>query len=436
MYKKLLQKIKSKKFSTSIIGLGYVGLPLFLRFRNKGIKVYGIDSDKTKVSNLIKGKSYISDIKNEKLRYFVDNPNFVSTNFSLIKKSDVIILCLPTPLDSKKNPDMSYIFKALNKALKYISSNKIIIIESTVYPGATRDIIKKIDLENLHIGKNFFISYSPERENPGDKKFSYKSTPKLVSGYTKRCSVLADNVYKHIVKKRIVTSSIEIAETSKLLENLYRSVNISLVNELKIICNKIGIDVYDVINAAATKNFGFQKFIPGPGMGGHCIPIDPYYLAWVSKKKGYLPKFIKTSGDLNSLMPNWIIKNIISFFKKNKIKFNNKKILLVGVSYKKNIGDDRESPFFSIVKELKKINIDFDYYDPFFSKINKGRNYNRDKYSIKLTKKKLQTYIATIIVTDHDQINYDIICKYSKYVFDTRFKLKSFSKKYNNIYFL
>jgi UDP-N-acetyl-D-glucosamine dehydrogenase len=436
MHKELLEKIKSKKFSVTVVGLGYVGLPLLLRFKNKGIKIFGVDNDSKKISNLKNGVSYISDIKKDDLKFIKKNKKIVSSDFELVKKSDVIILCLPTPLGKKKEPDLSYLLYALRSLKKYLDKGKILIIESTVYPGATKTLLKKINFNKFKIGSDFFIGYSPERENPGDKNFSYNATPKLVSGYSKNCIKIIKAIYKHIVKKPVITNSIEVAETSKLLENMYRSVNISLVNELKMICKKIGIDVMDVIEAAATKNFGFQKFYPGPGMGGHCIPIDPYYLSWASKKKGYTPKFIKTSGDLNSVMPKWIVKNIVKKFKYLKLKYKNSKILLIGVSYKKNVGDDRESPFFSIVKELKKYKINYDYFDPFFLKIKKGRNFKDDKKSINLNGSNIKKYIATVIITDHDKINYDLLCKYSKIIFDTRYKLKSLSKKYNNIFFL
>ena len=436
MHKKLLEKIRLKKFSVVVVGLGYVGLPLFLRFKNKGIKVFGIDNDKKKISNLKNGRSYISDIKDNDLSFIKKNRELVSTSFDLIKKSDVIILCLPTPLKKDKKPDLSYLSNAIKILNSYLDKGKILIIESTVYPGATNKLLQKIKKNKFKIGNDFFLGYSPERENPGDKKFSYNFTPKLVSGYTKNCIKLMKAIYKYIVKKPIATKTIEIAETSKLLENMYRSVNISLVNELKIICKKIGLDVFDVIEAASTKNFGFQKFSPGPGMGGHCIPIDPYYLSWVSKNKGYEPKFIKTSGDLNSLMPRWIVQNIIQNFKLFKLKYKNSKVLLIGVSYKKNIGDDRESPVFSIIKELKKYSINYDYFDPFFSQIKKGRNFKDKKKSINLNPANIRKYLATVIITDHDHIDYELLCKNSKLIFDTRYKLKNFSEKYKNIIFL
>lgn len=433
MYQILLEKIKSKKISVSIIGMGYVGLPLALRFLKKKINILAIDNDKNKILNLRSGKSYIKDIKNKELNYFKKNKKNLSSDFSLTKYADVIILCLPTPLLKNKNPDMSSLFNAAKKISPFLGKGKIIILESTVYPGATVDLIKKFNLKNLKLGEDIFISYSPERENPGDKSFNYQKTPKLVSGYSKKCLYISKKLYSLIVKKVIPTRSIEVAETSKLLENLYRSVNIGLVNEFKIICNKLKIDVDEVIAAAATKNFGFQKFNPGPGMGGHCIPIDPYYLSWASNKKGYLPKFIKTSGDINSLIPKWIVSEIIKFFKLKNIKFSNKRILLIGISYKKNISDDRESPAFMLIKVLKKFKITFDYFDPYFHKISKGRNFSDDKRSIRLNSKNIKKYLATLIVTDHDNIDYDLICKNSKYVFDTRGRLRNLKKKYTNI---
>ncbi len=433
MYRFLLEKIKSKNISILVVGMGYVGLPLALRFLKNNIKVLAIDNDKKKISKLKKGSSYIKDIKDNDLKYFKKNKLNLSSDFLLVKNADVIILCLPTPLLKNKNPDMSSLFNAAKKISPYLSKGKIIILESTVYPGATKDIIKKLNLKNLKLGKEIFVSYSPERENPGDKSFNYQKTPKLVSGYSKNCLNISKKLYSLIVKKVISTKSIEIAETSKLLENLYRSVNIGLVNEFKIICNKLKIDVEEVINAASTKNFGFQRFEPGPGMGGHCIPIDPYYLSWAASKKGYLPKFIKTSGDINSLIPKWTIAEIIKFFKSKSIKYSKRSILLIGISYKKNISDDRESPAFLLIKILKKNKINFDYFDPYFNKISKGRNFSDDKYSIKLNPKNIKKYLATLIVTDHDNINYDLICRNSKYVFDTRGRLKNFKKKYNNI---
>jgi UDP-N-acetyl-D-glucosamine dehydrogenase len=423
-YLNLLIKIKKKKFKIGIIGLGYVGLPLALRFIEKGINVYGIDSDLKKILSLRKGKTYIKSINSKKLNYFKKNKKNLSNHSSILLKCDVIIICLPTPLKKNKNPNLEYIFNALKKAQPHLKKFQTIVLESTVYPGTTRKFIKFIK-NNFKLGESFFLGYSPERENPGDKKFSYKTTPKVISGYSKNCLKIINNVYSFIARKRILADTLEVAETSKLLENLYRSINIGLVNELKIVCDRLKIDPYEVIKVASTKNFGFQKFLPGPGLGGHCIPIDPYYLSWISKKNGYDPKLIKASGEINSNIPNWI-------FKKMKQTLGNKKninILIIGISYKKNIDDDRESPAFEIMKILLKNKINFEYSDPFFKKIRKGRNINIKKKSVKINQKTLKKFSAALIVADHDQFDYNFISKNSKIVFDSRNIYKN--KKYN-----
>lgn len=422
MYNKLVSKLILKNFSVCIIGLGYVGLPLVSRFLKSKIKVFGIDSDKFKIKSLKKGLSYISSTDSATLKYFKKNKKNLSTNYDLANKSDVIIVCLPTPLKKKsKIPDMTYVFNCAKKLKNIIRYNQIIILESTVYPGATREFISRLLKREFVIGKNIFIGYSPERENPGDKNFSYQRTPKVISGYSNKCLGLINLVYKIFVKRLILVNNIEEAELSKILENLYRSVNIGLVNEIKIICQRLNIDVHNTIKAASTKNFGFQKFLPGPGLGGHCIPIDPFYLSWISKKYGYEPKFIKLAGKINADIPKWTVDLILK-------KLNNKKkikILLLGLSYKKNVDDDRESPTFEFMKILDKKRIFYDYHDPYFKKLRKGRNVNKIKRSINLNIKNLKKYDACILLTDHDSVNYKLIAKYSNLVFDTRGKYKN-----------
>ena len=433
MIDKLIVKLKSKKFSVCVIGLGYVGLPLISRFIKSKIKVYGIDNDKNKINILKSGNSYISSIDKSVSQYFRKNKDYLSTNYNLIKKSDVIIICLPTPLKKhSQKPDMSYIFNCAKNLKKNIKYNHIIILESTVYPGATRMLAKKIITKKFEIGKNLFIGYSPERENPGDKKFSYHNTPKVISGYSKVCLNLVKLIYQNFVKKLILAKQIEEAELSKLIENLYRAVNIGLVNELKIICKKLNIDVLNTINIASTKNFGFQKFLPGPGLGGHCIPIDPFYLSWISNKNGYNPKFIKLAGIINSKIPLWTFRQIMK-----KVKYKkNLKFLLLGLSYKKNVDDDRESPTYEFIKILNKNKILYDYSDPFFQKTRQGRQNKESKISIKLNKINLSKYDATILLTDHDKFDYKLIAKYSKLIFDTRGKYKNINiKDYKNIIF-
>ena len=418
---KLIKKLQTAKFNVGIIGLGYVGLPICARFVDANINVYGVDNDKKKVTSLKKGISYIKNKNLRDFKYFKHKKDQISSDYKILRNCDAILICLPTPLKNLK-PDMSYVFKCASKIRKIIKPFQILILESTVYPGATYEVSKMVKNKNLQIGKNFFVGYSPERENPGDEKFSYKKTPKVISGATKTCEFLIKQIYSPIVKKLVVAKNIQDAELSKLLENMYRAVNIGLVNELKIICDKLKIDIFNVIELAATKNFGFQKFLPGPGLGGHCIPIDPYYLSWISKKNGYVPKFISIAGKINRSIPKWIVKKMLS-----NLKSKNLKVLILGVSYKKNIEDDRESPSFNIMKILKSKNIKFEYNDPFFLKLRKSREFNFKKKSIELNKKNLKKFDAVLLVTDHDSYDYKFIAENSKAIFDTR----GIYKKYN-----
>ncbi len=419
-YNFLSKKLNLNKHKIGIIGLGYVGLPLVKKFLQSGCKkIFGVDSDKKKINLLQKGKSPIDSIK---IKYFKKNKEKLSTDYLILQNVDIIIICLPTPLKSKNNPDLSYLNDCYKNLSKINIKNKIIILESTVYPGVTRKFADQIILTNkkLEIGKNTFFGYSPERENPGDKNFSYNKTPKVISGYTNSCLKLVNSVYQNITKKTFACKTLEEAETSKLLENLYRSINIGLVNEMKIICDKLNIDVHNVIESAATKNFGFQKFTPGPGLGGHCIPIDPYYLSWISKKKGYEPLILQSSAKINNSMPKIITNKILKFFNKKP------KILIFGISYKKNVDDDRESPSFEFMKIFKKKKINFDVVDPFFKEIKLGRQIKFKKKLIKLTKKNARNYDCALIVTDHDKFNYKFIKSNFKLIFDCRgvYKIK------------
>lgn len=426
--KNILKKITNKSVIITVIGLGYVGLPLIHRFVKKKIKTYGIDIDKKKVNYLINGKNYIKSIN---IDYFKKNKNRVFSNYNIVSKSDIIIICLPTPLKRNK-PDLSYIKKCMKNIFPYLKEGQMLVLESTVYPGATNEILTSKLKQKFTIGQNFFIGYSPERENPGDKHFSYQKTPKVVSGYTKKCSLIIQKFYKIISKKVYLSPSITVAETSKLLENLYRAVNIGLINEFKIICKKLNIDVFDVIDAASTKNFGFQKFMPGPGWGGHCIPIDPFYLSWISRKKGYDPKLISVSGKINTLISKRIVNEIILFIKK---KYSNKKkikLLIIGLSYKKNVDDDRESPSYAFFKILNYKKIFFDYYDPYFPQTVLGRVNKIKKTCIKFNSKTIGKYDASIIITDHDKIDYKKLYKSSKLIFDTRGGMKKFQKHDKN----
>ena len=423
MKKLLLSKFKNKKFIVGVVGLGYVGLPICERFSRVGVEVIGVDNNSSKINTLKRGSSYIKSSKLKNFNYFNKNKKNLSTNYKILKKCDAILICLPTPLKNYR-PDMSYVFNCAKKLKKIIKPYQLLVLESTVYPGATNDLVNIIKQKKLNIGSNFFVGYSPERENPGDKSFSYKKTPKVISGFSKYCLILMDALYKHITFKRVKSEDLKSAELSKLLENLYRSVNIGLINELKIICEYLKIDIFKVIDLAATKNFGFQKFLPGPGLGGHCIPIDPYYLSWISKKKGYDPMFIPLAGKINTMMPLWVVNKMLSSLKSPK-----QKILILGVAYKKNVDDDRESPSFEIMKILKKKKVNFEYNDPYFDKIRKGRQNKINKKSIILNKNNLKKFSAVLVVTDHDKYDYKFIAQNSKIVFDTRGVYKKFAFK-------
>ena len=330
MIKKLIEKISEKKASIGIIGLGYVGLPLAYEFSIAGFRVIGFDKDISKLNKINKCESYIERISNYNLKQLKKYDFNTSKNYKDIMKIDIIILCLPTPLNKNKTPNMKYINESLNNIDRYIVKNQIIALESTTYPGTTEEVIgQKLIKKDFNIGKDIFLIYSPEREDPGNKKYSLKNTPKIVSGYSENCKKLGKVIYSCVSPRVHLVDNLKIAEMAKIFENIYRSINISLVNELKIICNKMNIDVFDVIEAAKTKPFGYTAFYPGPGLGGHCIPIDPFLLTWKAKKYGVKTKFIELSGHINSQMPNFIYKKLLNYFKINKINKKKAKVLLL-----------------------------------------------------------------------------------------------------------
>ncbi len=413
----LLELIKEKKVRVGVIGLGYVGLPLAGFFAKKKFNVFGFDIDKKKVSQLKKKHSYIKHIKNKLLKS-IDNFFYPTSNFKLISKVDIIIICLPTPLDRNKNPDLSFIKNTLNVIKKYLRKGQIIILESSTYPGSTREIVVPvIKKKKFVIGKEFFLGYSPEREDPSNKRYNIRNIPKLLSGYSKTCKLITKNIYSKVVNKVVMMSSIEAAEFTKIFENTFRSVNIALVNELKLLSTKTNLNINEIINAANTKPFGFKAFQPGPGVGGHCIPIDPFYLNWVAKKNKMKINFIGLAGKINEMMPEWIISESLKF---KKIK----KALILGVAYKKNVDDMRESPALDFIKILRKKKIKVDYHDPYI-KFLKTRKIKRVMKSVNINT--LDRYDIVYLVTDHDAFNYNLIKKKAKLIVDTRnvYKLKT-----------
>ena len=383
--KKLINKIKNKTATVGIIGLGYVGLPLAIKFAEAGYNVIGLDNDESKVRSLNSGKSYINHIKDNKIRKILKKYFFASYDFSEVSNLDAIILCLPTPLNKKKEPDLSYITNTLNSIYKYFKKGQLLSLESTSYPGTTEEVILPyLEKNGFRVGVDFFLIYSPEREDPGNKKFQIENIPKIVSGYSNKCVNVGCYFYQQIVNATVPVDSIKTAELAKLFENIYRSVNIGLANEMKIIADKMGIDIINVINAAATKPFGFKPFYPGPGIGGHCIPIDPFYLSWKAKRYNVDAKFIELAGKINSSIPSWVVGKINNSLKKKKKLISKLKILIVGIAYKENIDDLRESIAHNhqLLQKRSKV----DYFDPYINKIPITRKYKFNMKSIKLNK--------------------------------------------------
>lgn len=414
-YEVLKKKIISKKANICIIGLGYVGLPLAVEFARAGFKVTGVDVSNEKVSSLKEGKSYIEDVSREDIVKIIKDKKFVPTiRYSGIKNQDVIIICVPTPLRKTREPDLSFIIEASEKVSNNLSESTLVILESTSYPGTTREILlPKFEEKGFKGGVDVFVAFSPERVDPGNEFYGIKNTPKIVGGIDKKSLELAREVYAQVVDKVITVNSCEEAEMVKLIENTFRAVNIGLINELAMLCNKLNLDIWNIIRAAATKPFGFMPFYPGPGLGGHCLPVDPQFLSWKAKSHLFYPRFIDYAEEINRLMPGYVVEKISKLLNENKKCVKDSKILLMGVSYKKNVGDLRESPAFDIVDRLKNLSASVFFTDPYarsFSGV-KRISYNRINY---------KEYDCVVIVTAHEKFDYIKILEESKAVVDCR----------------
>ena len=426
----LLKKIETKSSVVSIIGLGYVGLPLALRFNNSGYKVIGLDTDSKKVELLNNGKSYIKHISSRSIKKSINNNFEATTNFKAIKNSDAIILCLPTPLNKYREPDLSYIITTLNKIKPYLREGQIISLESTTYPGTTEEeILPRVSETELKIGEEIFITYSPEREDPGNSKFNTQTIPKIIAGLTNECLEIGMALYEAAVDTLVPVSSPKVAEMTKLLENIHRAVNIGLVNEMKIVADKMNIDIFEVIDAASTKPFGFTPYYPGPGLGGHCIPIDPFYLTWKAREYGLNTKFIELSGEVNQSMPDYVLDKIKLGLNKQNKSINGSKILILGITYKKNVDDMRGSPAVLIMEKLRNLGAVLDYYDPYFDNFPKMRDHSFALKSIVLSKENLHGFDAVVLTTDHDKVDYDFIEKNAQLIIDSRGKFRKKNKK-------
>ena len=411
----LEKKIKDKKAKIGIIGMGYVGIPLGLEFAGTGFSVTGFDKDSARVKEINSGKQVIKHIPAKSMKEFVKKNKGSSTNkFSEIRDMDCLIICVPTPLDEHEQPDMSYIESASKEIGKNLRKGQLIVLESTTYPGTTREIVKPIlEKSKLEAGEDFFLAYSPEREDPGNKEFSISAIPKVMGGLTDNCLRLTSNLYKNIVSETVEVSSLETAEATKLMENIFRAVNIAMVNELKLILSRMGINIWEVIDAAKTKPFGFMPFYPGPGMGGHCIPIDPFYLSWKAKEYNTEAKFIELAGEINRKMTEHIAHRIGRALNDDKKSIRGSKILIVGVAYKKDIDDIRESPALRIRDLLKHKGAKITYHDPNVKNVGPLK-------SLDLTQNTINEQDAIVITTDHTNIDYKSLGKHAKLIVDTR----------------
>jgi len=414
----LIEKIQNKEAKIGIIGLGYVGLPLAIEFCNAGFDVTGFDIDPEKVSLLKEGKSYIKHIDISSLLKGSFTP---TTDFSRLSDMDCIIICVPTPLNKYREPDMTYVFSTTETIAKYLRKDQLIVLESTTYPGTTdQDLRNILEKTGLKAGQDFYLAYSPEREDPNNKEFSTRTIPKVVGGYTPKCLEAAKTLYDQIIVKTIRVSSTSAAEATKLLENIYRSVNIALVNELKMLFDRMGIDIWEVIEAAKTKPFGFQPFYPGPGLGGHCIPIDPFYLTWKAREYDFSTRFIELAGEINTHMPYYVVQKTIEALNEHGKAIKGAKILILGLAYKKDVDDPRESPSFRLIELLEDKGAIVDYNDPYLPKAPKMRKHKISKESVSLTKEQLSIYDCILIATDHSDYDAEFIIENAKLVIDTR----------------
>jgi len=423
---KLKEKLEKKKATLSVIGLGYVGLPLAVEFAKAGMKTIGVDISREKVDKVNSGISYIGDVGEDELKTVVENGYLeATTDFSILKEVDTINICVPTPLRKTKDPDISYIVSAVERIRDSLHYEQLIILESTTYPGTTEEVIlPMLEETGFKVGKDFYLAFSPERVDPGNEQYKTKDIPKVVGGITRESTELAVELYKIVGMNPVPVSSSKVAETVKLLENTFRSVNIGLVNEIALMCNKMGIDVWEVIDAAATKPFGFMPFYPGPGLGGHCIPIDPFYLSWKAKMSGFEARFIELAGMINGEMPMHVLHRVTDALNEHGKCLKGSKVLIMGVSYKSDIDDTRESPAFDIIKLLQLRGAEVYYYDPHVEKLEEVDNVRKLDYE----PERVKELDCAIIVTGHGSVDYSVLVDNCPLIFDSRNVLKGVEK--------
>lgn len=417
----LLRKLNDRTATVAIAGLGYVGLPLVLRFADLGYSVIGFDIDSDKVNSLNAGRSYIEHIASESVARACAGSFAATTDLVRLETADAIIICVPTPLSEYREPDLSFVIGTIESIAPHLRRGQIVSLESTTYPGTTEEeLLPRIEARGLKVGEDVFLVFSPEREDPGNPSFATQTIPKVCGGITAQCLEVGLALYGQVIDQVIPVSSTRVAEMTKLLENIHRSVNIGLVNEMKIVADRMGIDIHEVIRAAATKPFGFVPYYPGPGLGGHCIPIDPFYLTWKARAYGVNTRFIELAGEINRGMPEWVISKIISALNDRGMALKGARCLVLGIAYKKNVDDTRESPAVELMKLLQERGGIVEYSDPHVPVFPKMRKHRFDLKSVVLTAESLASYDMVLLATDHDAFDYPVIAKHARLIVDTR----------------
>jgi len=415
----LIDKLVSREAAVGVVGLGYVGLPLAVEFADAGFNVTGVDVSKEKVDQINSGHNYIRDIEGERLARVVDSGKLrATTDYDVVRSLDAVSICVPTPLSKSREPDITHILRACNEISQRMHRPMLIVLESTSYPGTTQELVLPIlEKSGLKVGSGFFLAFSPERVDPGNASFNTRNTPKIIGGITPRCTETASAFYSQAVKELVPVSSAMAAEMVKLLENTFRAINIGAINEMAIICHQLGVDVWEIIEAAKTKPFGFMPFYPGPGLGGHCIPIDPLYLSWKMRKLNYRTRFIELADHVNSAMPRYVVDRIVELLNQRKIPINGARILILGVTYKRDIDDTRESPALSIIEELLELEGNISYNDPYVPEF----EYNGVKLSrVELSPELLSEQDLVVVTTDHQSYDWPFVVEHSRLILDTR----------------
>ncbi|XUO83169.1 UDP-N-acetyl-D-glucosamine 6-dehydrogenase [Halomonas sp. KM007] len=418
---KLIEKLQQKDAVIGIVGLGYVGLPLMLRYNAIGFRVLGIDIDQEKVDRLNAGQSYIEHISSHMVAQAVQTGFEATSDFQRIAEVDAIILCVPTPLNKYREPDMSFVINTVDALKPYLREGQVVSLESTTYPGTTEEeLLPRVQEDGLVVGESIFLVYSPEREDPGNPDFETRTIPKVVGGHTQACLDVGMALYNSAIDQVIPVSSTKAAEMTKLLENIHRAVNIGLVNEMKVVADRMGIDIFEVVDAAATKPFGFTPYYPGPGLGGHCIPIDPFYLTWKAREYGLHTRFIELSGEVNRAMPEYVVGKLMDGLNEHGKALKNSRVLVLGIAYKKNVDDMRESPSVEIMELIEAKGAEVAYSDPHVPIFPKMREHHFELASVELSAESLASFDAVVLATDHDRFDFELIQRHAKLIVDSR----------------